>query len=112
MSAYTSETAILGEIQLKDLIALTDDAPRMGKVNQTVLNQVIQRGRRADADDDAGLGDRVKNVDSASARLGDRIQSGDSFNVDDAFRGSDEVLHHTDEVRAAGKNLRVIERGS
>ena len=42
MSAYTSETAILGEIQLKDLIALTDDAPRMGKVNQTVLNQVIQ----------------------------------------------------------------------
>lgn len=41
MSAYTNQTAILGEIQLSDLIALTDDAPKMGVVNQTVLDQVI-----------------------------------------------------------------------
>jgi phage gp36-like protein len=31
----------LGEIQLADLISLTDDAPFTGNVNQTILNQVI-----------------------------------------------------------------------
>ena len=41
MSSYTSQTAILGEIQLSDLIALTDDAPKQGIVNTTVLNQII-----------------------------------------------------------------------
>lgn len=41
MSAYTNENDILGEIQLKELIRLTDDAPTTGAVNQTILNQVI-----------------------------------------------------------------------
>lgn len=41
MSAYTNETDLLGEIQLADLIWLTDDKPTTGNVNQTVLNQVI-----------------------------------------------------------------------
>ena len=41
MSAYTTRSAILGEIQLSDLIALTDDAPCRGSVNDTVLNQII-----------------------------------------------------------------------
>lgn len=41
MSAYTTRTAILGEIQLSDLIALTDD-DRTGQVNDTVLNQIIE----------------------------------------------------------------------
>lgn len=41
MSAYTNKTAILGEFQLSDLIALTDD-DRTGQVNDTVLNQVIE----------------------------------------------------------------------
>ena len=40
MSAYTSKTAILGEIQMSDLIALTDD-DNTGSLNETVLNQVI-----------------------------------------------------------------------
>ena len=42
MSAYTTQAAIQGNIQLDDLIALTDDDPVTGNVNQTVLNQVIQ----------------------------------------------------------------------
>lgn len=41
MSAYTTQTAIQGEIQLTDLIDLTDDAPKQGIVNQKVLAQVI-----------------------------------------------------------------------
>ena len=40
MSAYTTKAAILGEIQLSDLIQLTDD-DRQGAVNETILNQVI-----------------------------------------------------------------------
>tara|TARA_R110000868_G_scaffold133813_1_gene345539 strand:- start:1263 stop:1703 length:441 start_codon:yes stop_codon:yes gene_type:complete len=40
MSQYTSQDAVLGEIRLKDLIALTDDL-KTGSVNTTVLNQVI-----------------------------------------------------------------------
>jgi phage gp36-like protein len=42
MSAYTNQAAVLGEIQEMELIALTDDAPKTGDINQTVLNQVIQ----------------------------------------------------------------------
>jgi phage gp36-like protein len=42
MSQYTTQAAILGEIQLNDLIGLTDDAPSTGNVNTTVLTQVIQ----------------------------------------------------------------------
>jgi len=41
MSVYTTQAAILGEIQMMDLIALTDDAPKTGNVNVSVLNQVI-----------------------------------------------------------------------
>jgi phage gp36-like protein len=41
MSTYTNQTAIQGEIQLFDLIALTDDAPKVGIVNQSVLAQII-----------------------------------------------------------------------
>lgn len=41
MSAYTTQSAVLGEIQQMDLIALTDDAPKTGDVNQTILNQII-----------------------------------------------------------------------
>ena len=41
MSAYTDQNSILGEIQLMDLIALTDDSPKTGNVNQTVLTQLI-----------------------------------------------------------------------
>jgi phage gp36-like protein len=41
-STYTNQAAILGEIQYSDLIALTDDAPSTGDINQVVLNQVIQ----------------------------------------------------------------------
>ena len=40
MSAYTNQTAVLGEIQLSDLIALTDD-DRSGSVNSAVLDQII-----------------------------------------------------------------------
>jgi phage gp36-like protein len=40
-SIYTTQAAILGEIQMDDLIALTDDSPALGVVNTTVLNQVI-----------------------------------------------------------------------
>jgi len=40
MSQYTSQDAVLGEIRLKDLIALTDDL-KTGSVDTTVLNQVI-----------------------------------------------------------------------
>lgn len=40
MSAYTTQAAILGEIQLSDLIQLTDD-DRQGAVNQAILDQVI-----------------------------------------------------------------------
>jgi phage gp36-like protein len=42
MSQYTNMTAILGEIQNDDLIRLTDDAPRTGSINNTVLTQIIQ----------------------------------------------------------------------
>ena len=41
MSAYCQMSDILGEIQMADLIALTDDAPVTGQVNVTILNQVI-----------------------------------------------------------------------
>ena len=41
MSQYTTQAAVLGEIRLKDLIALTDDS-KTGSVDTTVLNQVIQ----------------------------------------------------------------------
>ncbi len=41
MSAYTDQASIIGEIQMFDLIALTDDAPKMGIINQKILNQVI-----------------------------------------------------------------------
>ncbi len=40
MSSYTNQTAILGEIQMSDLIALTDD-DSTGFLNQTVLDQLI-----------------------------------------------------------------------
>ena len=40
MSIYTNQAAVLGEIQLQDLIALTDDN-KTGKVDDLVLNQVI-----------------------------------------------------------------------
>ena len=40
MSAYTTQAAILGEIQNQDLIALTDD-DKMGVVNTTILDQII-----------------------------------------------------------------------
>lgn len=39
-SAYTNQTAILGEIQSADLLALTDDDQK-GAINTTVLNQII-----------------------------------------------------------------------
>jgi phage gp36-like protein len=42
MSQYVTKDAILGEIQNDDLIRLTDDAPRTGSVNDTVLTQIIQ----------------------------------------------------------------------
>lgn len=41
MSAYCTQSDILGEIQLSDLISLTDDAPSTGNVSATILNQVI-----------------------------------------------------------------------
>jgi len=42
MSAYCSQSDILGEIQESDLINLTDDSvPPTGAINTTVLNQVI-----------------------------------------------------------------------
>ena len=41
MSAYCTQAQLLGEIQLADLITLTDDAPATGIINQNVLNQVI-----------------------------------------------------------------------
>jgi phage gp36-like protein len=41
MSAYCTQADILGEIQMADLIDLTDDAPFTGNVNTVVLNQVI-----------------------------------------------------------------------
>ena len=40
MSQYTTQAAIQGEIQLADLIALTDDS-RLGVVDATVLDQII-----------------------------------------------------------------------
>jgi phage gp36-like protein len=40
-SAYTTQAAIQGSIQSKDLIACTDDAPAQGAINTTILNQVI-----------------------------------------------------------------------
>ena len=40
MSQYTNQTAILGEIQESDLIALTDDSG-LGEVDSTVLGQQI-----------------------------------------------------------------------
>lgn len=42
MSAYTTQAAILGEIQYSDLVALTDDEPVKGDINATVLAQIIQ----------------------------------------------------------------------
>ena len=39
-SIYTTQAQILGEIQLMDLIALTDDT-NTGNVDTTVLNQII-----------------------------------------------------------------------
>ena len=41
MSAYTTKTAVLGEIREADLIALTDDS-RSGAIDETVLAQVIE----------------------------------------------------------------------
>ena len=41
MSTYTTQAAILGEIQMKDLVSLTDDSPSTGTLNVDVLNQVI-----------------------------------------------------------------------
>ena len=41
-SYYTSQSAINGEIQMQDLISLTDDAtPPTGIVNTEILNQII-----------------------------------------------------------------------
>jgi len=40
MSAYVTSDQILGEIQLADLIALTDDT-QTGQLNSTVLTQII-----------------------------------------------------------------------
>jgi phage gp36-like protein len=40
VSTYTNQAAILGEIQMADLISLTDD-DSTGQLNTTVLNQVI-----------------------------------------------------------------------
>jgi phage gp36-like protein len=39
--SYTTQTAIQGEIQHSDLVDFTDDAPKQGIINQTVLAQVI-----------------------------------------------------------------------
>jgi phage gp36-like protein len=41
MSSYCSQSDIIGEIQLDNLIQLTDDAPVTGYVNTTILAQVI-----------------------------------------------------------------------
>ena len=41
MSFYCSQSAVLGEIRRKDLIALTDDN-RTGDIDTVVLNQVIE----------------------------------------------------------------------
>ena len=41
MSSYCTATDVSGEIQASDLIFLTDDAPCMGVINQTILAQVI-----------------------------------------------------------------------
>lgn len=41
MSLYCTQAQIQGEIQASDLISMTDDAPKTGAVNVTVLNQVI-----------------------------------------------------------------------
>ena len=41
MSSYTNQASILGEIQISELIRLTDDAPQQQKINQTILAQVI-----------------------------------------------------------------------
>ncbi len=38
---YTTTSAILGQIQMSDLIALTDDDPTTGNINQSVLDSVI-----------------------------------------------------------------------
>ncbi len=38
---YTSTSAILGQIQRSDLVALTDDDPVTGDINQVVLDSVI-----------------------------------------------------------------------
>lgn len=40
MSAYTDQNSILGNIQMADLISLTDDDAQ-GVLNTTILNQVI-----------------------------------------------------------------------
>ena len=41
MSQYCTTADILGEIQDAELIRLTDDAPKTGAINQTILTQVI-----------------------------------------------------------------------
>ena len=41
MSAYTTQQAINGQIQMADLIQLTDD-DNMGTLNTVILNQVIE----------------------------------------------------------------------
>ena len=38
---YTNQNSILGYISMGDLIALTDDAPATGNINQTILNACI-----------------------------------------------------------------------
>ena len=40
-SVYTTQEAILGNIQMADLVALTDDSPATGQLNVDVLAQVI-----------------------------------------------------------------------
>lgn len=41
MSQYTNQSDILAEIQMADLIKLTDDEPKTGSINVTILTQVI-----------------------------------------------------------------------
>lgn len=41
MSSYCTTNDILAEIQDAELIRLTDDAPKTGNINNTILNQVI-----------------------------------------------------------------------
>jgi phage gp36-like protein len=44
MSAYCSQNDLLGDIQMADLITLTDDdSPATGVLNSTVLNAVISK---------------------------------------------------------------------